>query len=203
MGITLSRLLYIICALSWAILLWPNPITIFLAAAFSCLTLPVYKGLRKKARKWRHSLEKNPDQNRYIGFLKGLTDIMPITAYTTFILSSIIIPVAALVLLVAPQAVAGYARLQELRASNFQLPPHWMEYFHAARRWLSEYPRFEKAFNDLLSNLDTWVSDAIGMLVSRSFGFVGSTMNMFWLIFLFLTLTILFTIHASWLRRIC
>jgi len=90
-----------------------------------------------------------------------------------------------------------------LRASNFQLPPHWLEYFHKLKAIIAEYPTIEKAVNDALNNLDSMFSSMVSMLVTRSFGFVGSTFNVFWLVFLFLILTILFSQYAPDLRKIC
>ncbi len=202
MTINLPRYLYLLAIVAWAILLWPNPVTIFLAACLSCLTIPVYRRLRRKAGIWRRKLAKKNPQTKRIHIALRLSRHMPITVYILSILASFVVPLGIIALLVSPQAVAGYARLRELQASNFQLPPHWLEYIHALRRTLAEYPRIEKAVNDGLTNLDSMFSYAVGMLVSRSFGFVGSTMNIFWLAFLFFTLAILFTVHSRIIRRV-
>lgn len=197
----LPRVLYLIAAVSWGLLLYPNPVTIFLAACFSCLTLPIYRKLRYKSVRWRR---KHPQTQKNFArrcarlFMRA----MPWGAYTSFIFFCIFAPVAILALLVSPQALAGYTRLKELQANNLLLPPSWVEYFNEARAWLAEYPRLEKIINDGLSNIDTLFSDAVGILVSRSFGFLGGTMTVLWLTFLFVTLTVLFTVHARLIRKI-
>lgn len=201
MRFQLSRSLYLLAILAWVLLLWPNPITIFMAACFSSLSLPVYRKLRRKAALWRRGFTQKDACSRVDRFLGHLCDTMPCVAYTVFILASLLVPVAILALLVSPQALAGYTRLRELQANNFQLPPHWVEYFHAFRRWLEEYPTVGKLVNDTLANLDSMFSDAVGMLVSRGFGFVGGTMSAFWVLFLFFTLTVLFTINAAIIRK--
>lgn len=201
MAVSLPRILYLFSFLAWFLLLWPNPVTIFMAACFSCLTLPVYRRLRRKAGFWRKNLEKKSG-GRFRPFLLRATSSFPILSYICIILSSLFVPIAVLVLLVSPQAATGLARLRELRANNFQIPPEWLEYFHSVRRLLGDYPRIEKAVMEGLANLDSLFTDAVGMLVSRSFGFVGSTMSLFWTIFLFLTLTILFTVYARTIRKI-
>ena len=132
----------------------------------------------------------------------ALSSYVPLGGYVTVLLSSLLAPVAVLALLVSPQAVAGLARLRELQANNFQLPPHWLEYIHAVRRSLAEYPSIEKALNEAIDNIDTLFSDAVGMLVSRSFGFVGSTMTVLWTLFLFLMLTVLFTVYSRRIRKV-
>ena len=202
MTVPLPRLLYFLAALALYMLLWPNPITIFMAACFSCLTLPLYRRLRRATGAWRMHLERTTPNTRRRRLLLGLSSYVPLGGYVTAILFALLTPVAVLALLVSPQAVAGLARLRELQANNFQLPPHWLEYIHALRRRLAEYPNIEKALNDALDNIDTLFSDAVGMLVSRSFGFVGGTMTVLWTTFLFLTLTVLFTIYSRRIRKI-
>lgn len=198
----LPRLLYLLAALALYMLLWPNPITIFMAACFSCLTLPLYRRLRRKAGTWRLHLEQASPDSRCRGLLLAVSRYVPLGGYVATIISSLLVPVSVLALLVSPQAVAGLARLRELQANNFQLPPHWLEYIHAMRRSLAEYPSIEKALSEAIDNLDRLFSDAVSMLVSRSFGFVGGTMTVLWTTFLFLTLTVLFTIYSRRIRKV-
>lgn len=196
----LPRILYVIVVISLYLLVWPNPVTIFLAACFSCLTIPLYRKLRKMADIWRRKLLINGAQTRLNRFLLTTARIFPIFTYTAVILCTFLLPFAVIALLVSPQAVAGLARLRELKATNFQLPLHWVQYLQELRKAIHEFPAFEKALNDTINNLDSMLTDAVGMLVSRSFGFVGSTMNILWLTFLFLMLTILFTQYSKSIR---
>lgn len=196
-----SRILYLISTIAWVLLLWPNPVTIFLAGCFSCLTIPIYRYLRKHINHWRMKMEAS-HPGRLMRIFMALTNTIPVTLYTIFTVSVIFMPIAILALLVSPQALAGYQRLKELRASNFQLPPQIMTYVQDLKELLHEYPRIEKFVYDGLANIDSIFSDAVSILVSRSFGVVGSTMNILWLIFLFLTLTVLFTVYASVIRKV-
>lgn len=198
----MPRTLYAIAVIACVLLVWPNPITIFLAACFSCLTLPIYRRLRLRATRWRHEIESTMPKGRMRSFLTRVCAHFPILSYASFVVLSLFLPVAMLLLLVAPQAASGLARLRELRDSNFQVPPHWLEYFQAIKRSLAEYPNIEKAFNDAISNIDSMTTDAVGMLVSRSFGFVGSTFNVAWLVLLFLMLTVIFTRYSLAIRKI-
>lgn len=198
----LPRMLYLAAVISGILLFWPNPITIFLAGCFSCLTLPIYKKFRMQGKLWAIKLQVRTPQTRFSRWLLRLSRSYPLLAYTAFIIFSFFTPFALLVLLVSPQAVAGLQRLRELREANFKVPPHWLEYFQGIRKTISEYPTIERAVNEAISNLDTMFSDMVGMLVTRSFGFVGSTFNIFWLVFLFLFLTILFTRYARAIRNI-
>lgn len=199
----LPRLLYVVAVIAVMLLVWPNPVTVFLAACFSCLTLPLYRRLRNRALIWRKKLSQKSPQSAADRILFKLAGAFPLASYTLFIMVAFFSPIAALVVLVSPQAVAGLAKLRALRAANFEMPAHWVEYISKLRRVLSEYPTFEKALNDTINNLDSMITDAVGMLVSSSFGFVGSTMAALWLTFLFLMLTILFTRYARDIRKVC
>lgn len=202
MTVFLPRLLYLLAALAWYLLLWPNPVTIFMAACFACLTLPLYRRLRQKAGVWRVRLERREPDSRKRRRLIGLSRHVPLWGYVTFIISSLFVPIAVLALLVSPQAVAGLARLRELQANNFQLPPQWVEHIQQWRLSLAEYPRIEKLVDDFVHNLDTLFGDAMSMLVSRGFGFLGGTMTALWTTFLFFTLTVLFTVYSRRIRKV-
>lgn len=75
---------------------------------------------------WRKRLEKTRSGPRWRKFRLSLSSSLPLYAYITTLLSSILVPIAMFALLVTPQAAAGFARLRELQANNFQLPPEWV-----------------------------------------------------------------------------
>ncbi len=202
MSANISRILYILAALSWVVLLYPYPVTVFLAACMAVLTASWYRKLKLKAIRQRRKLRKLPKPGRLTRICISVSYWYPTVGYAIFLISSISIPLTGVVLLVSPQAVSGLARLRELRAQNFQIPPSWVEYFHSFWKYVEEYPRIEKLLNDAYSNVDNLISDVAGMLVSSSFGFLGSTLNLFWLAFLFLTLTILFVVYGRIVRKI-
>lgn len=200
----MSRILYLLAALSWILLLWPNPVTIFLAACLAILTLSWYRRLRLKAVQWRRKLRKHPNQGRLVRLQLSASDWMPTVVYTISLISAIFVPLAIVVLLVSPQALSGLNRLRELRAQNFQLPASWAEHLDAFWNFLGkEYPTIQKLITDAFANIDFLISDAVGILVSRGFGFVGSTMTLFWLVFLFLTITVLMVVYGGIVRKIC
>ena len=198
----LPRLFYLLAALAIFLLLWPNPVTLFMAACFSCLTLPLFRRLRWRARRRAWQIRRSWSAGRARSVCLALCRQMPLINYITMIISALVVPVATLVLLVSPQAAAGLARLRELRENNFQLPPHWLEPIRMLRDSLPESPGMEKLLDDFVQHLDAMASDAVSMLVSHSFGVLGGTMDVLWTTFLFLTLTVLFTTYAHALRTI-
>lgn len=172
-------ILYIAAALAWVILLWPYPFTVFMAGCLSCVTFPLFQAL----------------QRRFTGF-KALG------IYIAGLCMGIILPLSILALLVAPQAAAGLNTLQKMREANFKLPPSWQDYLLDLKIRLSTIPGVGKVLQDLQENFDTMLSKTIGTIVSGGFGIVGSTFTALWLIFLFVTLTVLCTVYAAQLRSV-
>ena len=172
-GDPVPLVLYIVAAAVWFLLLYPYPITVFMAACLSCVLYPLHKRLQVRLPGW-----------------KGLV------CYVGIFAAMIVLPVAVLVLLVVPQATAGYHMLQRLRAANFQMPPQWMELWLSLKEKLSVIPGFDNMLNDATSNLDSMLGKTISTAVSGGVGLVGSTLSALWLIFLFFTLAILCTVYA-------
>lgn len=199
---TLPRLLYLLAVLACYLLLMPNPVTIFMAACLSCLTLPQYRKLRQKARSWRIKLERSEPHSRMRSTKLALSNVMPLYAYISMLVAALVVPVAVLVLLVSPQAAAGFTRLRELQANNFQLPLEWVNYIQEWRQSLTEHPRLERIFNDLLLKLDSFFDSAMSVLLSRGVDFLGGTMTVLWTSFLFISLTVIFTIYSRRIRKI-
>ena len=193
---SLPRILYLLAAVAWLLLLKSNPVTLFLAGCAACLSLPVYRHLRIKARRWRARV-----LLRQQGWLRKclfrFSRSMPIVLYTTGIITCICTPIAVLVLLVSPQIAGGVARLRELQANNFQLPPEWVAHIQGLRSELAEYPRLEQALNDALGQVDSLIGDTMGQLINRGFDLVGGTMSALWTLFLFVTLTVIFATSAQ------
>ena len=196
---SLPRILYLLAAIAWLLLLKSNPVTLFLAGCAACLSLPVYRHLRIVGRRWRaHFSPHRRGGWLYRGFFH-MSRSMPVTLYACGIVISICTPIAVFVLLVSPQIAGGVARLRELQANNFQLPPDWVAHIQGLRANLAAYPRLERALNDALGQVDSLIGDTMGQLINRGLDLVGGTMSALWTLFLFMTLTVIFAMSA---RRI-
>ncbi|WP_300708127.1 AI-2E family transporter [uncultured Desulfovibrio sp.] len=192
------RVLYLLALLAAYLLLRPNPVTIFMAGSFACLSLPLYRRLVRRACRLRRRFLRHPAGLTRRLLLK-MARQMPLFGYTGFLLLVILIPVATLVLLVSPQVAGGLARLRELQEHNFQLPPEWVKHFQSLEEKLSHYPGLESAYNEFFQNIDSTLSDGMGILLNRSFDVLGGTMNALWSLVLFVILTVIFVTYA---RRI-
>ena len=198
----LPRLLYLLAALAWYLLLWPNPVTMFMAACAACLTLPLYRKMRRKAWQWGRDLERAMPDTAWRRTLAGIVRHVPLYGYIAMLAAALLVPVAALVLLVSPQAAAGFVRLRELQANNFQMPPDWVAYIQEWRQSLAQYPRMEKIVNDFIHRLDTLFDNTMSILLMRGVDFLGGTMTVLWTSFLFLTLTVLFAVYSRRIRKV-
>lgn len=202
-NIFLPRILYVLAVFAFVLLLWPNPVTVFMAACLSCLTLPLFRYLHHKVAAWRN----RPGGNPFVRFLQRISGPAPVLAYTCIICSAILIPIAILVLLVAPQAGAGYARLKQLTENNFQLPAEWVEKLNELSNKLSEYPLIAKPIAELRQILTGLLNDAtanldnMGVLLGKISGFLGGTMAVLWTMFLFLTLAVLFSAYSGHIKK--
>ncbi|MDR2054375.1 MAG: AI-2E family transporter [Desulfovibrio sp.] len=198
----LPRVVCMLAALAWGLLLWRHPTCIFTAACLACLALPLYRKLRGKCRLRRKDILGRARQAPLAGLRLLLLRHTPVYAYTLLLLAAMLAPLAALALLVAPQASSGMARLRELQANHFQIPPEWLAPLQQWQSSLAEYPRLEKTINDFFRNLDALLNDAANMLLSWSFDLLGGTMTVLWTLFLFITLTVLFTLYSRLIRVI-
>lgn len=176
---TLTQTLYMLATASWLALLWPYPITLFLAGCTATLTLPLF--LRLRAR------------------------FLPRTAIALFVLflsTAMLVPISVLIVLVVPQAQAGIAMFNQLRAANFQLPPHWLAWLDELYASIAQWPWLEKMLNDVSAHFETALGDIVQTVVSSSFGFVGGTVLTLWLLLLFITFTTLFVAYAEHIKKI-
>ena len=196
------RILFLLAVLACYLLLRPNPVTLFMAACFACLSLPLYRRLARRACRLRRRVLRRP-QGLPQRILLKLVRKIPLFGYTLLILSVIIIPVATLILLVSPQVAGGLARLRELQENNFQLPSEWVQYFQTFEKKLADYPGIESAYNELIHNIDSTLSDAMGILINRSFDVLGGTMNVLWSLVLFVILTVVFAVYARRIAQVC
>ncbi|MDR1856898.1 MAG: AI-2E family transporter [Desulfovibrio sp.] len=200
--VILSRLLYIAALVALALLLVPNPVTVFMAACFACLTLPLYRRIQHRARVWRRNLERRKPTILRRRLLIPLSRGAHISLYTISVILMVMAPFAALVLLVSPQASAGLQRLRQLQSQNFQIPPEWSVYMDHGRAMLAEYPRLERIVTDFFMDLDAFLADITGVLVNRSLDVLGGTMTVLWTTFLFFTLSVLFVAYSRNIRRV-
>jgi predicted PurR-regulated permease PerM len=172
------RILYALSIAAWALLLFPYPSTLFLAACFACFSLPMYV--------------------RLAGYFPGIKSI---AAYTAILIATIVIPATALIVLVVPQARAGYNMLLRLKATNFELPQAWLDKIETMRTSLDFIPGLDAWLSYLSSNIEEGLAMIVRTLVSGGYGFIGSAMTVIWAMFLFVTFSVMGVVYAERFRN--
>ena len=175
----LPRILHILAVLAWLLMLRPYPVTLFMAGCSACLTLPMYRFLRGRC-----------------------SPALAATLYASAISALVIVPIAVLILLVAPQVAAGVAMFNQLRAANFQLPQHWIDFLHGIRDSVASYPWLDKLVSDAVAHLESMAGEAVSLVVSHGVGVVGGTVTALWLLALFITATTLTAVYARQIHAI-
>ncbi len=189
------RILYVLAILAGVLLLRGNPTTLFLAACFACLSLPVYRRLVHAAfRRRRKLLRHSPGLVRHLRL--RINERSPLAAYVLLIISAVTVPIATLVLLVSPQVAGGLVRLRELQENNFQMPADWVERFRTLEAKLAAFPGLESTYRETVQNINKTLSDSMGLLINRGFDVLGGTMNALWCLVLFVILTVILALYG-------
>ena len=102
----MTRVLACLAIGAWVFLLWPFPITTFMATCMACVTYPAYRKLHRK-----------------------MSPSWAMTTYTVGLAAITILPIATVVSLVTPQAVAGLKILDGLRDSGWIHSPEAQAWF--------------------------------------------------------------------------
>lgn len=179
----LSRIMYLLSALAWLLLLWPIPFTVILAACFACLTVPLYRKLRRYSRRRRYKLERRRAQMLVAAMQKNsgrgkkrprskysflpvgvrmlfsmrisFLNALPVGGTLLIILTATIVPVLAFVCMVTPQIASGFALVRQLWMDNFQLPDEMAAKLDALVEKLQSIPGMDSIASHLESYQDT------------------------------------------------
>ncbi len=159
---------------SWAILLWPFPTEVFLAACFACLLHPIYMRLLNRF-------------NQKIAF----------SCVTLGLCVGIILPITVVVLMVTPQAVSGLRILDDLQRSGWIYGEEMQAFFEHIDTWLRMIPGLEGGIEQLGNEITSFLASGIQTLVSKGLGIAGSTMGFMMRICVLISLSMIGIVYAS------
>ncbi|MBQ7585451.1 MAG: AI-2E family transporter [Desulfovibrionaceae bacterium] len=204
MTILRSRIFYILAVICGAVLFWPYPGTTFMAFCASCLTLPIYRRFKLIALKKQRNL---PEKSH---FRRKLLRICPMLTYVFSILTAIILPIVAFVMLVAPQASLGLAQLKNMDLTDklqLLMPENLKSFINTHLPSLKDYPLLQNIADELANNLETFLNTGGDLLNPaelwrRAVALLGGTMSLLWVLCLFILMTILFTLYAPQFKMI-
>lgn len=169
----MPRILACIALLAWVLLLWPFPITTFMATCVACVSYPYYVKLAKKMRSpWA------------------------LTTYTSLLSFLTVLPIAVVVSLVAPQAVVGLRILDSFRDSGWFASPEALELFETIDVWLKDIPGIEGGIHQLATSAAGLAGTAARTVLAGGVGIAGGAFQAVLVLFLFVMITVLCVTHA-------
>ena len=170
----MTRVLACLAIGAWVFLLWPFPITTFMATCMACVTYPAYRKLHRK-----------------------MSPSWAMTTYTVGLAAITILPIATVVSLVTPQAVAGLKILDGLRDSGWIHSPEAQAWFASVDAWLKNLPGLEGGLDQLASTAAGLAGTAARTVLAGGVGIAGGAFQAVLVLFLFVMITMMCVTRAD------
>ena len=171
---SMTRVLACLAIGAWVFLLWPFPITTFMATCMACVTYPAYRKLHRK-----------------------MSPSWAMTTYTVGLAAITILPIATVVSLVTPQAVAGLKILDGLRDSGWIHSPEAQAWFASVDAWLKNLPGLEGGLDQLASTAAGLAGTAARTVLAGGVGIAGGAFQAVLVLFLFVMITMMCVTRAD------
>ena len=176
----MARILACLALTAWVLLLWPFPVTTFLAACAAFVSYPLYLRIgRTLPPRWS------------------------VTAYAVILVVITLLPIIIVILLVTPQAVAGLKILDGLRDSGWLHSPEAQAWFASLDEWLKRLPGLEGGLEQFAKTAAGWAGTAARTVLAGGVGLAGGAFQAVLVIFLFVMITILCVIRADFVHDFC
>lgn len=163
---------------AWVLLLWPFPITTFMATCMACVSYPLFCRLKSR-----------------------LSSTMALVAYTSSLALVTMLPIALVVSLVTPQAVAGLRTLDQFRGSGWLESPEALAWFTSIDLWLKKLPGLEGGLDQLASTAAGLAGTAARTVLASGVGLAGGAFQAVLVMFLFVMITVLCVTNAPMIHE--
>lgn len=170
----MQRVYAILALLSWAVLLWPFPVPVFLAGCLACACVPLYRRLVNHMRR---------------GYANLLTVLLLVLI--------IALPIIITAIMVIPQALKGLMILDSLKKSGWLQSPEVFAMLEPIDLWVRMIPGLEGGVQQLTSEAATYVGATMRALLTQSVGLAGSSLNLLMHIFVMIVLTMVGILYAT------
>lgn len=174
----LPRILGSIALLAWMMLLWPFPVTCFMAGCVACVTYPFYRRLCER-----------------------FSGILPTAIYTLTLSVLTALPIVVVVLLVTPQAVAGLRVLDALRDAGWVLSPEAQAFLASVNDFIIRIPGLEGGLKQLFSSAAEVAGAAARTVLAGGLGLAGSAFQGVLVLLLFVMLSVMGVTQGRLLRE--
>jgi predicted PurR-regulated permease PerM len=173
MQMTRDRIFCALAFLCWAVLLYPFPVTVFLALSLACLCLPYYRRLSEHMR------------GRYAMSLVLLGATL-----------CILLPIALVVLMVLPQTVNAMKILDQLHRTGWLQGPEAQRLLESTDYYLRMVPGLEDGVRQLTRPAADFAKTLIRPVLMSGVGIAGKLLNLAFHIFFMMILTTVFMLYA-------
>lgn len=174
----MPRILGSIAIVAWLMLLWPFPVTTFMAGCVSCVTYPYYRRLCER-----------------------FSGIWPTTIYTLALSLLTALPIVAVVMLVTPQAVAGLRVLDEMRDAGWVLGPDAQAFLESINDFITRIPGLEGGLKQLFSSAAELAGAATRTVLAGGVGLAGSAFQGVLVLLLFVMLSVMGVTRGRLIRE--
>ena len=145
-----------------------------MATCMACVTYPAYRKLHRK-----------------------MSPSWAMTTYTVGLAAITILPIATVVSLVTPQAVAGLKILDGLRDSGWIHSPEAQAWFASVDAWLKNLPGLEGGLDQLASTAAGLAGTAARTVLAGGVGIAGGAFQAVLVLFLFVMITMMCVTRAD------
>ncbi len=173
----LSRILACISLGAWLFLLWPYPVTTFMAGSVSCLFYPLYLRLRQRFTM----------TGALLIYMLGLSLL-------------VLVPIVVVVWLVTPQAVAGLQILDQLRDSGWALGADAQARLASIDIWLKDIPGLEDGLHQLASQAASLAGAAARTVLLGGVGLAGGAFQAVLVLLLFVMISSMCVVQGGVIR---
>ena len=170
----MTRILAFLAIGAWVLLLWPFPITTFMATCMACVSYPFFRRLNNR-----------------------LSPSGALLVYTAALTTITLLPIATVVSLVTPQAVSGLKILDGLRDSGWLHSPEALAWFASVDAWLKNLPGLEGGLDQLASTAAGLAGTAARTVLAGGVGIAGGAFQAVLVMFLFVMITMMCVTRAG------
>lgn len=173
----MARILACLGLGAWVLLLWPFPVTTVLGMCIACVSYPLYT-------RW----------------LAPRFGSLALTLYAGALSLAVLLPIAAVISLITPQAVAGVRTLDRFRESGWWTSPKTLEWFATIDGWLKAVPGLEGGLEQLTSSAASLAGSAARTVLAGGMGLAGGAFQLMLELIVFVMIATLCVGNAQGIR---
>lgn len=174
----MARILACLALGAWILLLRPFPVTTFLGMCVACASYPLYARLHAR-----------------------LSGRWALPVYVTGLSLAVMLPIALVISLITPQALAGLRTLDRFRESNWWYSPRARAWLASVDDWLRDLPGLEGGLDQLASTAVGLAGTAVHTVLAGGMGLAGGAFQFMFELIIFVMIATLCVCNADAIRE--